>query len=74
MMTMTMTRNATKGLVVMGMAFAVASGSLACKEEGSLEKAGAAVDETIDDLTHPNEGPLEKAGRKVSESADDIAN
>lgn len=66
--------NPTKWLVLIGLALAVATGSLACQEEGGLEKAGAAVDETIDDVTHPNEGPLEKAGRKVSETADDITN
>lgn len=70
-----MATNATKkGIVLIGLALMVASGSLACREEGALEKAGESVDETIDDVTHPNEGPLEEAGRKVSESVDDATN
>ena len=43
----------------------------ACREEGAVEKAGKKIDETIDDLTHPNEGPVEKLGRKTDEALDD---
>jgi hypothetical protein len=43
----------------------------ACREEGSVEKAGRKLDEAIDELTHPNEGPLEKFGRKTDEALED---
>jgi hypothetical protein len=51
---------------------AVALGPVACqREEGALEKAGKKIDETVDEITHPNEGPLEKTGRKVDEAVED---
>ena len=51
---------------------ALALGSTACpQKKGPAEKAGEAIDETVDKLTHPNEGPIEKAGRKMGEAADD---
>jgi hypothetical protein len=49
---------------------ALALGSTGCPEKGPAEKAGEAVDETVDKLTHPNEGPMEKAGRKMDEAAE----
>jgi hypothetical protein len=66
-----MVMNAMKGLVVIGLALGVASGSLGCREDGPVQKAGEAVDDAVDDVTHPNEGPMEKAGRKFEESVDD---
>jgi hypothetical protein len=46
--------------------------SVGCPEEkGPMERAGEAIDESIDKLTHPNEGALEKAGRKADEALDD---
>jgi len=42
-----------------------------CREEGAVEKAGKKIDETIDDLTHPNEGLVEKLGRKTDEALED---
>jgi hypothetical protein len=62
---------AMKGFVVIALALGVASGALGCKEKGAMEKAGEAVDEAVDDITHPNEGPLEEAGRKIDEAAED---
>jgi hypothetical protein len=57
------------------LAFAIivlALGSTACpQKKGPAEKAGEAIDETVDKLTHPNEGEIEKAGRKMGEAADD---
>ena len=50
---------------------ALALGSTACPEKGPAQKAGEAVDETVDKLTHPNEGSMEKAGRKVDEAVED---
>ena len=43
-----------------------------CQDEGALEKAGRQLDETIDEITHPNEGALEKAGRKTDEAIEDL--
>jgi hypothetical protein len=60
-----------KGLLAMGLALGVASGSLGCWKDGPMENAGEAVDDAVDDVTHPNEGPIEKAGRKLEESVDD---
>ena len=45
---------------------------VACREEGAIEKAGKKIDETIDDLAHPNEGPVEELGRKADEALDDV--
>ena len=51
---------------------ALALGSTACPEKkGPAEKAGEAIDETVDKLTHPGEGAVEKAGRKTGEAIDD---
>lgn len=49
----------------------LALGTAACPEKGPAQKAGEAIDETVDKLTHPNEGALEKAGRKVDEAVED---
>ena len=46
-------------------------GTTACPKKGPMEKAGEKVDETVDDITHPNETPLEKAGRKIDEGVKD---
>ncbi len=43
----------------------------ACSEEGTMEKAGRQVDETIEKLQHGDEGTLEKAGRKIDEAIDE---
>ncbi len=45
---------------------------LACSEQGTMEKAGEKMDETIDKVAHPNESPLEKAGRKTDEAVDSL--
>jgi hypothetical protein len=46
--------------------------ALGCPEEkGPMERAGEAIDESIDKLTHPNEGALERAGRKADEAIED---
>jgi hypothetical protein len=44
-------------------------GVSACREEGTMEKAGGEVDEAIDEPQHGDEGTLEKAGRKIDEAA-----
>lgn len=62
---------AMKGFVVVALALGVASGALGCKEKGAMEKAGEAVDEAVDDITHPGEGPVEEAGRKAGEAVDE---
>jgi len=57
----------------LALAFAIAGlalGSTACPEKGPAEKAGEAIDESVDKLTHPNEGAMEKAGRKMDEAAE----
>lgn len=54
------------------LALAVLALAGACREEGAIEKAGKKIDETIDDLTHPNEGPVEELGRKADEALDDV--
>ena len=60
------------GFVAMVLAFALASGTVACEQEkGPLEKAGEKVDEVVDDITHPGEGPVEEAGRKLGEKIDE---
>ena len=53
-------------LVVVGLAL----GAVGCPEKGPAQKAGEAVDEAVDKLTHPNEGPLERAGRKMDEAVE----
>lgn len=64
------------GFVAIALAFMLAlilgSGTLACEDEGMLEKAGEKTDEAIDDLTHPGEGPIEEAARKAGEKADQV--
>lgn len=60
------------GFVAVVMALGVASGALACQEQGSLEKAGEKVDEVVDDITHPGEGPVEEAARKAGEQVDEL--
>jgi len=42
-----------------------------CREEGTMEKAGREVDETIEKLKHGDEGTLEKAGRKIDEALEE---
>ena len=42
-----------------------------CHREGSAERTGRKIDETIDKLKHPDEGPMEKTGRKLDEAVDD---
>lgn len=42
----------------------------ACDDPGPAEKAGQAIDDAADDITHPNEGPMEKAGREIDESVE----
>lgn len=67
-----MTNNVKGVLVAAALILALILGWFAFQEENDpLEQAGSAVDETIDDVTHPNEGPLEEAGRKVSEAVED---
>jgi DNA-binding transcriptional regulator GbsR (MarR family) len=44
---------------------------LGCQEEGPTEKAGRAVDETIEKIKHGNEGTFEKSGRKLDEAIKD---
>jgi len=60
------------GLIAIGVALCAASGTLACREEGPLEKAGKKVDEAVDDITHPGEGPVEEAARKAGEKVDEV--
>jgi uncharacterized protein YjbJ (UPF0337 family) len=47
----------------------------ACREEGTLEKAGKSVDKAMDDavdkVKHGDEGAMEKAGRKIDEAYED---
>jgi hypothetical protein len=60
--------------VMLGVAAALSLGSLAgCRREGPAEETGRKIDETLDELAHPNEGPLEKTGRKIDEAVDDAA-
>jgi hypothetical protein len=58
--------------VAIALALAMASGTLACGEKGTLEKAGEKVDEVVDDVTHPGEGPFEEAARKTGEKVDEV--
>ena len=62
----------TNGLVAIALALSVASGALACREKGPMEKAGEKVDSAVDDMTHPGEGPVEEAARKAGEKVDDL--
>jgi len=60
------------GLIAIGVALCVASGGLACHEQGPLERAGEKVDDAVDDITHRGEGPVEEAARKVGEKVDEV--
>ena len=60
------------GFVAIAFALAVASGALACREKGTLQKAGEKVDAVVDDVTHPGEGPVEEAARKAGEKVDEV--
>ena len=61
-----------KTLVIAMALLSVAIGTPGCeRDKGAMEKAGEAIDESVDKLTHPNEGPVEKAGRKIDEAVDD---
>ena len=48
-----------KGFVLIGLVLGVTSGSLACPKKGTMEKAGEAVDEAVDD-----------AGREIEDATD----
>jgi hypothetical protein len=54
-------------------ALALASGAVACHEEGPAERAGRKFDKAVDELRHGKEGELEKAGRKIDEAVDDAS-
>lgn len=61
------------GLLAIGLALAMAMGTLACEQEkGTMEKAGEKVDDAADDLMHPGEGPFEEATRKAGEQLDEL--
>jgi hypothetical protein len=60
-----------KKIVIAMVLFSVALGAPACERKGPMEKAGEAIDETVDKVTHPNEGAVEKTGRKIDEAVDD---
>jgi len=47
----------------------LALGAVACKEKGTMEKAGEAVDEAVDDVKGMGDGPMEKAGEEMDEAA-----
>lgn len=52
-------------VAVLGLAF----GAVACKEKGTMEKAGEAVDEAVEDVKDAGEGAMENAGEKMDEAA-----
>ena len=45
----------------------------ACSEAGTGEKAGKAIDATVEKLAHGDEGTLDRAGRKVDEAAEEMS-
>jgi hypothetical protein len=47
----------------------LALGAVACKEKGTMEKAGEAVDKAVDDVKNMGDGPMERAGEKIDEAA-----
>jgi hypothetical protein len=48
--------------------FALALGAVACSEEGSMEKAGKAVDEAIEDASNAGADALDQASEKLDEA------
>jgi hypothetical protein len=50
--------------------FALALGAGACSEEGSMEKAGRAVDEAVEDAHEAGADALEQAGEKLDEAGE----
>ncbi|MGH2900001.1 MAG: hypothetical protein ACRDMZ_15105 [Solirubrobacteraceae bacterium] len=47
----------------------LALGAVACKEKGTMEKAGEAVDNAVDDVKDAGDGAMENAGEKMDEAA-----
>lgn len=48
-------------------------GAASCREEGTAEKAGRAIDDAIERLRHGDEGALEKIGRELDEQLSEAA-
>jgi hypothetical protein len=49
---------------------ALALGAVACSEEGSMEKAGKAVDEAVEEAHEAGADALEQAGDKLDEAGE----
>jgi hypothetical protein len=49
---------------------ALALGAVGCSEEGSMEKAGRAVDEAVEDAHEAGADALEQAGEKLDEAGE----
>jgi hypothetical protein len=49
---------------------ALALGAVACGEEGSMEKAGRAMDDAIEDAHEAGADALEQAGEKLDEAGE----
>jgi vacuolar-type H+-ATPase subunit E/Vma4 len=48
--------------------FALALAAVACSEEGSMEKAGRAIDEAVEDAHEAGAEALEQASEKLDEA------
>ena len=52
-------------VAILGLAF----GAAACKEKGTMEKAGAAVDKTVEDVKDVGANAMDKASEAADEAA-----
>jgi len=52
-------------VAVLGLAF----GAIACKEKGTMEKAGAAVDQAVEDAKDVGANAVDKTGEAADEAA-----
>jgi hypothetical protein len=51
---------------------ALALGAVACSEEGSMEKAGKAMDEAMEDARDAGADALDQAGEKLDEAGEKL--
>lgn len=57
-------------VAIISLAFGLGVGVSACKEKGTMEKAGEAVDEAVDDISDAGQGTMEKAGEAADEAVE----
>ena len=69
-----MARRVWVGIVLGGLVLGSALG-VGCREEGPMERAGATIDEKLDDVADTfggREGAFEKMGQKIDDASDRV--